>query len=67
MSGFVILAVGSRLRVMAVCSGSRCESLVRGSEEPVADEDRHHEEDRREPAGCHREGDAGASGQAFTV
>lgn len=51
MSGFVMtcpvaamsFAVDSRLRVVAVCAGSGRERLVRGPEEPVADEDRYHE------------------------
>ena len=67
MPGCVILTVGSHLRVMAVCSGSGRERLVRGPEEPVADENHHHEEGRRESARCLQDGDAGASDQAFTV
>jgi len=67
----VIFAGVSRLRVhwrvMAVSPGSGRESLVRSPEEPVADEDRHHEEGGREPAGCHQEGDAGTSVQDATV
>jgi hypothetical protein len=53
--------------VMAVCSGSGRERLVRGSEEPVADENHHHEEGRRESARCRHDGDDYAFAQAFTV
>ena len=67
MPGCVTLTVGSRLRVMAVCSGSGRERLVRGSEEPVADENHHHEEGRRESARCRHDGDDYAFAQAFTV